>query len=69
MSSRGPVAWVLLLSLAGAAFGQQKEPPGQQDETIVRLPPVPVTTPARPRAPTKQLGPYRRPASEMRMMR
>ena len=44
---RGPIGSVLvLLFFAGAAFGQQKEPPGQQDESIVRLPPVQVTTPA-----------------------
>ena len=47
MSSRGPIGSVLvLLFFAGAAGGQPKEPPGQQDESIVRLPAVQVTTPA-----------------------
>ena len=47
MSPWGPaVLAALLLFFAGAAFGQQREPPGQQDEAIVRLPPVQVTTPA-----------------------
>ena len=46
MSSRGPAALALVLLVAGAAFGQPREPPGQQDDAIVRLPPVQVTTPA-----------------------
>ena len=46
MSSWGPAALALVLLGAGAAFGQQKDSPGQQDEAIVRLPPVQVTTPA-----------------------
>jgi iron complex outermembrane recepter protein len=45
--TRGPIGSVLvLLFVASAALGQQREPPGQQDPAIVRLPPVQVTTPA-----------------------
>lgn len=46
MSSWGPMGLALVLLVAGAAFGQQRETPGQRDEAIVRLPPVQVTTPA-----------------------
>jgi iron complex outermembrane receptor protein len=43
--SRGPIGLALVLLLAGTAFGQQAAPPGQQEETIVRLPAVQVTMP------------------------
>jgi iron complex outermembrane receptor protein len=46
MSSWGPIGWALVLLVPGASFGQQREPPGQQDDAFVRLPPVQVTTPA-----------------------
>lgn len=46
MSSWGPIGLALVLLVPGTAFGQQRESPGQQDDAIVRLPPVQVTTPA-----------------------
>jgi len=46
MRSLSPAAAAFVLLAAGAAFGQQREPSGRQEEAIVRLPPVQVTTPA-----------------------
>ena len=46
MRSWSPAAAALMLLVAGTAFGQQRDSPGQQEESIVRLPPVQVTTPA-----------------------